>query len=142
MLFEERTTKVLDLPGPCLLPVLRICADDQHSLYSAARAHSQLHQASVQAFSSIDATISDEQQMDGILLYLDRHGRDVDSLRLSKNADGNVESTRVTLRQLPANLRLSSLHLQDFDMQLQSGNGFEGVLGAGGSPALKMFDKL
>jgi hypothetical protein len=83
-------------------------------------------------------TISHEQQMDGILLYLDRHGRDGDSLRLSKNADGKVESTRVTLRQLPTNLRLSSLHLQELDLQLQSGNGFEGVLGAGGSPTLKM----
>jgi hypothetical protein len=118
-----------------LLAVLRCFVDDLRSLCSAARAHSLLHQAAVMAMNIIDSTIPHEQQMAGILLYLDRHGRHVDSLDLLE--DSGVESTGVCLRQLPSNLQLSDLLLLGMELQLQPGNGVQGVLGAVGSATLK-----
>ena len=123
---------LLDLPDPCLLTVLQCCADEIVSLFSAARAHSRLHQAAVLALQ--DATVSvSEEQVEGLLLYLDKHGKQMDSIDL----DGEVEwggcqdhsYVTVTLRQLPPQLQPSSLCLSWFCLQLQAGGGFQGVLG-------------
>jgi hypothetical protein len=66
---------LLTLPDPCLLAVLQCCAaEDQRSLCSAARAHSRLHKAAALALSSIDVTVRQQQQLDSVLLYLDKHG--------------------------------------------------------------------
>jgi hypothetical protein len=47
---------LLALPDSCLLALLQsYAADDQRSLFSAARAHSRLHQAAVAALHSITA---------------------------------------------------------------------------------------
>jgi hypothetical protein len=70
---EQSVQSVLltELPDPCLLRVLQCCAaDDQRSLLSAARAHSRLHQAAVQALSSITLQgVTHQHQADGVLLW-------------------------------------------------------------------------
>lgn len=72
---------LLALPDPCLIAVLQHCAaDDQCSLFSAARAHSRLHQAAVQVLYGIKAGVAGQLQADGVLLYLDRHRACVDQL--------------------------------------------------------------
>jgi hypothetical protein len=71
------------LPDSCLLEMLRCCAaEDQRSLFNAARAHSRLHQAAVLALRSITAAIPQQQQMDGVLLYLSKQGQHVDSIQM------------------------------------------------------------
>ena len=117
---------LLLLPDPCLLKVLQCCAaDDQRSLFSAARAHSRLHEAAVAALSSIAMVIFSPQQLDSVLLYLGKHCRQIDSIDLDAKGDGVF-----VLHQLPADLQLSTLQLEDFHLQLQPCGGFQGVLGA------------
>jgi hypothetical protein len=121
---------LLDLPDPCLLTVLQCCADELVSLFSAARAHSRLHQAAVLALQ--DATVSvSEEQVEGLLLYLDKHGKQMDSIDLDGEVEwgGCQDQVTVTLRQLPPQLQPSSLCLSWFCLQLQAGGGFQGVLG-------------
>jgi hypothetical protein len=68
---EAAPSWLLALPDPCLLAVLQCCAaDDRRSLFSAARAHSRLHQAAVLALSSITAVVSHQQQADSVLVYV------------------------------------------------------------------------
>jgi hypothetical protein len=115
----------LHLPDSCLLEMLRCCAaEDQRSLFNAARAHSRLHQAAVLALRSITAAIPQQQQMDGVLLYLSKHGQHVDSIQM----EGPKDCT-VSMRQLPHSVQLGSLQLDRVGVQLQPGDGFEGVLG-------------
>ena len=64
---------LVDLPESCLLAVLQHFADHPASLFSAARAHSRLHQAAVQVLSSIDVQTATQQQVDSLMLYTDRH---------------------------------------------------------------------
>jgi Leucine-rich repeat (LRR) protein len=118
---------LLQLPDECLLAVLRCFADDIRSLFSAARAHNKLHQAAVQAVSSITAMGLEQDQARSILLYLGNHGQHVDSIDLRSN--GHTAS----LRQLPHNKvqKLSSLNVSRCRLQLQPGYGFQGVLWAG-----------
>jgi hypothetical protein len=72
---------LLALPDACLLAVLQCCAADDHrSLFSAARAHSRLHQAAVLALRSINAVVTSQQQADGLLTYLDKLGWGFDSV--------------------------------------------------------------
>jgi hypothetical protein len=124
---------LLALPDPCLLAVLQcVAAEDQYSLCSAARSHSRLHQAAVAALQRITVRVTQQQQMDGVLLYLDRHGQHVNSIHLTGVEEGALE-----LRQLPSNLQLNSLHLEHLYLQLQPGNGSHGVLGAAVVAALK-----
>jgi hypothetical protein len=74
---------LLALPDPCLLAVLQCyAAEDQRSLFSAARAHSRLHQAAVAALRSVTALVRNQQQADDVLLYLGKHGSHVNSLKL------------------------------------------------------------
>mgnify|MGYP001807073973 CR=1 FL=1 len=116
---------LLALPDPCLLEVMRSCAgDDQRSLFSAARAHSRLHQAAVLALRSITAVITQQQQVDGVLLYLSKHGQHVDSTQME-----GPEGRTVALRALPYNVQLGSLQLSRVRVQLPPKHGLEGVLG-------------
>ena len=55
-----------------------------------------------------------------------KHGQFVHSVDLAGAAFG-----RVSLRQLPLNLKLDSLRLTNLDVQLQLGSGFEGVVASG-----------
>jgi hypothetical protein len=83
---------LLALPDPCLVAVLQCCAvADQHSLFSAARAHSRLHQAAVLALRSITTVVHEQQQMDDVVLYLSKHGHNANSIELAlqSRADGS-----------------------------------------------------
>ena len=122
----EAPSLLLALPDDCLLPILQYCAaNGQHSLFSAARAHSRLHQAAVAALRSITAPVTRQQQLDSVLLYLSKHGDHTNSVEFKGDGD-----YRATLRQLPQHLQLSSFHLSDVQVQLLPGNGFQGVLSA------------
>lgn len=107
------------LPDPLLLAVLQCVAADGgpglSSLFSAARAHSRLHQAAVLALNSI--AVEDpktQQQMENILLYLSKHGQHVSSISLGSDVTRNI-----TVRLLPStNLQLDSLQLSDLHLQL------------------------
>jgi hypothetical protein len=118
------------LPDTCLLEVLQICAgDDLRSVFSAARTHSRLHQAAAAAVSSITADLSQQKQLDGVLLYVDKYSRYVNSIDLRS-------LWSVILHQLPPSLQLSSLQLQGLRLQLLPGEeGFQGVLGAAAAVA-------
>lgn len=106
---------LLQLPDPCLLLVLSYCADDPRSLFSAARAHSRLHQAAVSVLSSIKAVLPQQQGADSILLYLQNHGKHINSIDL----EGCLkEDVTFTFRKLPykellglTRIRFSRLHL-------------------------------
>jgi hypothetical protein len=116
---------LLALPDPCLLAVLQhVAAVDQRSLFSAARAHSRLHQAAAFALHSITAHVNNQQHLDSVLLYLEKHGQHVDSIQLS-----GVEQDLLFLFQLPSHLQLSKLQFEHFCLQLQPGHGSHGVLG-------------
>ena len=117
---------LLALPDPCLLRVLQCCAADDHrSVFTAARSHSRLHQAAVVALHSIAVQVSQQQQMDDVVGYMARHGQHVNSLELT----GTTAYPKLAC-QLPQQLQLSSLQLADLSLQLQPGNGSQGVLGA------------
>ena len=131
-------TELLQLPDSCLLAVLRCCADDPRSLFSAARAHSRLHQAAVLATSSISAVLKHQQQADSVLLYVTNHAQHVSSISLSliPPADDSAydydTSPTISLRELPQSLhRLEALSVRGLHVQLQPAEGFVGVLHAG-----------
>lgn len=65
-----------------------------HSLFSAARAHSRLHQAAVLAASSVKAILKQQQKADSVLRYLANHGQHVDSIDIQ----GSRSSTAYTPR--------------------------------------------
>jgi hypothetical protein len=119
---------LLALPDPCLLLVLQcFAADDYRSLFNAARAHSRLHQAAVR---SITASVRHQQQMEGVIAYVGKHSQHVNGLKLEDKAPDQL-----CLRQLPQQLQLSCMQLDRFCLQLQPGNGFQGVLGAAATVA-------
>jgi hypothetical protein len=126
---------LVDLPDPCLLAVLRCLAYDPVSLFSAARAHSRLHQAAVVALSIITVMHKTQQQLDDSLLpYLGKHGQHIDSMVLQGHLVtrwGQDPAKQLQLQQLPTNLQLTSLQLDRCNVQLQPGNGFQGVLKPG-----------
>ena len=131
----QSVPRLLQLPDFCLLAVLRCCADDPRSLFSAARAHSRLHQAAVLAANSISVVLTQQQQADSVLLYLTNHGQQVSSISLSliPPADDSAYDTGLTisLRELPESLhRLDTLLVRGLHVQLQPGDGFAGVLHA------------
>jgi hypothetical protein len=98
-------------------------ADQPASLFSAARAHSRLHQAAVVVLSSIAVTLKTQQQLeDSLLPYLGKHVQHVDTLKVCGCSFG------LSLLQLPSKLQLTSLQLQQLAVQLQPGRGFQGVL--------------
>jgi hypothetical protein len=113
---------LLRLPDPCLVEVLSYCAGDRRILYSAARAHSRLHQAAaVVDLSSITANVN-QQQLDSLVeVYLWRHGQRIDSLSLL----GDLQPARgqhpsVLLNRLPicVHLQLASLTCERLRIQL------------------------
>ena len=129
----ECQSLLLALPDPCLLAVLQCCAaGDQRSLLSAARAHSRLHQTAVLALRSITAVVHQQQKVRSVLLYLARHGKQVDCIDLIG------DQTSLSVHQLPPNLQLSSLQLEQLLLGLHPGNGIHGVLrGPSDTMALK-----
>lgn len=67
---ESAPSLLLALPDACLLAVLQCCAaNSQRSLFSAARAHSRLHQAAVLALHSVTATVNTQPKANDALLY-------------------------------------------------------------------------
>jgi hypothetical protein len=67
--------------------------------------------------------MTQKQQLDGVLLYLSKHGGHIDSVKLKGDGGG-----KVALRHLPDGLHLSSLQLSQLDMQLLPGYGFLGIV--------------
>ena len=124
MAHAESECLLLALPDPCLLAVLQCCAaTDQRSVLSAARAHSRLHQAALLALRSIRAIVRQQHKADSVLLYLARHGQQVDSIQIGG-------TSAVVLQPLPLKQHLSRLVLELLSLQLQPGGAFHGVLGA------------
>lgn len=79
----SRGSLLLQLPDSCLLVVLQhTAAQDQRSLFSAARAHSRLKQVAEVALCSISVTVTEKEQVDGVQLYLQQHSQHVDSITL------------------------------------------------------------
>jgi hypothetical protein len=102
---------LLALPDACLLAVLQCCAaDDQRSLFCAARAHSRLHQVAVLAQRNITAFITQQQHVDSVLLYLHNHGQHVDTIDLKT---GLASAAKFKLRQLPPSMQLDKLCLDN-----------------------------
>lgn len=134
----EAPPSLLDLPDPCLLAVLQRLVDYPASLLSAARAHSRLNQAAVVALSRNTANVRAQQQLDDSLLpYLGKHGQHVGSMLLQGRDPsfvgtfGDKPAKTLQLQHLPASLQLTSLQVKMFDVQLQPGNGLQGVLRPG-----------
>jgi hypothetical protein len=122
------SSSLLQLPDPCLLAVLQCLAGDPAGLFSAARAHSKLHQAAVTVLRDISIEHKTQQQLDESLLpYLGKHGQHVSSIKVH----GMWHST--VLRQLTPNLKVTSLDFYGFNLQLGPGNGLQGVLGCVGA---------
>ena len=85
------------------------------------------------ALNSVNKLITSQQQVDDSLLpYLRKHGQHVDSVALTATAEG------FSLCQLGPILQLTSLELKRLNLQLQPGNGFEGVLGHVGPPLKRL----
>ena len=76
---------LLQLPDPCLLAVLRCC--DPHSMCSAARTHSRLHQAAVEALTNVEVGTGNldtrQQRWHSLVdLHLPRHGQYVETISM------------------------------------------------------------
>jgi hypothetical protein len=92
---------LLDLPAPCLLAVMQfVAASDKHSMFLAARAHSKLRQAAVVALQSCKAYVFTQGKVDSLLLYLHKHGCQIDSMSLIGREKHGSPLT-ASLRQLP-----------------------------------------
>ena len=100
------------------------------SLFSAARAHSRLHQAAIPAASSIMAAFSYQNELDSVLLYLKHHGQHVNNLSVMYSQSW---ADQPALCQLPHNelQGLTSLKCDNLRLQLQPRTLFSGVLWAG-----------
>ena len=73
-------------------------------------------------------------EMEGVLLYLGKHGCSVHILDLVRVFSAYPKG-RITLGQLPPDLQLTSLQLCGLSVQLQPGGGYQGVLGAAATVA-------
>jgi Leucine-rich repeat (LRR) protein len=115
---------LVQLPDLCLLAILERMANEPRSLFSAARAHSKLHQTAVLALRNISTKVRSQGQLHSLLLYLGKKKQQeaVQRLRLWGIGAG------LQLRQLPCQLKLDSLDISSIDVQLQPGNGFVGVM--------------
>lgn len=121
---------LLQLPEPCLLAVLQFCANDPHSMFNAARAHSRLQQAAVVSLSSITVRLKRQPQADGLLHYLSKHGQHVRKLDATGDCDQYINP--ISLRELPSNMPLDNLQLtSNLAVQLQPGSGFQGMVRPG-----------
>jgi hypothetical protein len=85
---------------------------------------------------------TNQQQVDMLMgAYLPSYGQHVDSISLQ--VISWEEGSAVTLRQLPATLtKLSSLTLWSLYVQLQPGDGYQGVLSAAAAPCLKQLQVI
>jgi hypothetical protein len=89
-----------------------------------------MHQAAVLALTNINANVSSLWKMGyGLLPYLSQHGQRIRSMKLHC-----LCVPRVTLPQLGPMVQLNSLELHHFGLQLQAGDGVQGVLGLAGLP--------
>ena len=149
---QESPPSLLDLPDPCLLAVLQCCAAaNQRSLFSAARAHSRLHQAALLVSRSITLTAQqprrqleyhtfqeeqqhhaaeqqrrqhEQQRLDNVLLYLHQQGQRIDRISLS------ALSNTVTIQQLPPTRSSAVCSSQDLLCSCSQGKGLcSGVKG-------------
>jgi hypothetical protein len=100
---RELPMQLHQLPDPCLLAVLQYCAQDLGSLFSAARAHSRLHQAAVEALRCISVHRLTQQRVNQLMRYLSKHGQHVDSIDLSAESFARKPCE---LLQLPKHLKL------------------------------------
>jgi hypothetical protein len=82
----------------------------------------------VAALRSITANVTYQQQTDGVLMCLGKHGRHVDSLHIRHTSGFPLYDS--IIRQLPPKLHLSSLHLEGVSVQLNPCDRFRGLLGA------------
>jgi hypothetical protein len=80
--------RLLQLPEPCLVAVLRCLVQDPRSLFSAAQAHSRLRQAAV-LVGSIRAVLRHRMHLDSLVLHLTNHGQHIHSLELQMPLDGD-----------------------------------------------------
>jgi hypothetical protein len=91
----QEPTQLLQLPDTDLLRVLQRLAtngDVNHrSLFSAARAHSRLHAAAAAALSALQVEVDSQQQADGVLCYLARHGQHVTSVSVPRRRRDPVD---------------------------------------------------
>jgi hypothetical protein len=134
MVDAEQGSLLLQLPDSCLLAVLQCLSVHTSSLCSAAKAHSRLHQAAVVVLDRISTSIKTQQQLDlSMLPYLSKHGQHVGHIYLKGRASVSPRVS-VSLRQLPPMTKLTSLACISLGLQLQAGDGFQGVLGAAGLP--------
>ena len=81
--------------------------------------------AAVLALSSLSMHCKRQEQADRILMFLGKHSKQISSIQLTEED----YRTPAALRQLPLGLHPSTLKHTGFDLQLQPGNGFPGVLG-------------
>ena len=133
---------LLALPDACLQAVMQCCAGDQRSLFSAARAHSRLHQA-VAALRSVTAVMRYQQHVDDVLLYLGKHGQHVNTLDFKSNQELEDDHViTVSLRQLPFQSQFSSLQLGCLCLQLQPRDGWQGILGPSRAAAVAALKQL
>jgi hypothetical protein len=130
---ESAPSLLLALPDACLLAVLQCCAaNSQRSLFSAARAHSRLHQAAVLALHSVTATVNTQVKANDALLYLGKRGQHVNSVTLRGMEDGSP-----CILQLPPTLQLSSLELKWCKLLPKLSHHYRGLLDSAGIGSLK-----
>jgi hypothetical protein len=136
---EEPVPLLLQLPEPCLLVILQLLEHDPDSLCAAARAHSRLRQVALIIPRHIKAVVN-QQRLDSLLQRLSQHSSSV------QVASIHLRGTRIhdrhwqqevpayepwpNLLQLPSNLKMTSLVLDNMRLQMQPGRGFQGVLGS------------
>jgi hypothetical protein len=141
---------VLHLPDPCIFKVLQCCAVDPRSIFSAARAHSRLHNIAVLAINSITAPVQQLQQDTSLLPYLSRHGQHVSNIvmgftrpsfnMLWNGFDSNEEDdVHLALDHLPPLHNLTSLACHHMLVQLQPGRGQRGIIKSLSRAPLKQF---
>jgi hypothetical protein len=134
----DTACQLLQLPDGCLLRVLQRLANDDnhnhHSLFSAARAHSRLHAAAAEALSALQVAAQSQEQVDGALLYLSRHGQRVSSVcfsgrRPERGVIISPGASESRIRHLPSQCsQLCSLSFTGIDLQLGASSDHQGVL--------------
>ena len=108
----QSDSRLLQLDERPLDIVLCCCIDDPRSLFSAARAHSMLHQAAARVASTIRVVVRQQQQVDSVLQYITNHEQHVSSLDLQGDNQGT--QSIVSLHQLAIHRgiqRLTSLSI-------------------------------
>jgi hypothetical protein len=116
-----------------------VAVKDPRSLFAAARAHIQLHQAvfnsssnkaPVRSASSIKAVMPVQEDTQAVLSFLGKYGQHLHTLELAgKSSTLFTWNKNVFLQQLPHNLpELHTLIFSKVRLQLQPARGHQGVL--------------